>query len=180
MINRYASPANVAAFVAQVAPADVLASAVASLGAGDTRELKPAGLVYYRTAGKQLVPAWEYTLRTQDPFGEWQVIADANSGEVLLRQSLLRYDSGRVFDPNPAVTNGGTAPVADCDGPAKAGALSAQYRTRTLEGLDGSQGKLVGDFVDLTAPGITGGYLPAAWRHVDSDHNYIYTATTIA
>ena len=86
---------------------------------------------------------------------------------------LLRYDDGQVFDPNPAVSNGGTAPAPDCDGPVKQALLAGQYRTRTLQGIDTGQGKLKGDFVDLTAPGIVGSYMPAGQANEPS-HNYIY------
>ena len=87
--------------------------------------------------------------------------------------SLLRYDDGRVFDPNPAVTNGGTAPAPDCDGPVKQALLAGQYRTRTLQGIDAGQGKLKGEFVDLTAPGITGAYMPAGQAD-EASHHYVY------
>ncbi|HSP56213.1 MAG TPA: M4 family metallopeptidase, partial [Dehalococcoidia bacterium] len=172
-LNRYVSGAKAAAIVAPVAPGNAVANAAASVGAPDAREMAPAELVYYPTPDKKLTPAWKLTLRTLDPYGDWLVIADAATGGQLLRLSLLSYDQGRVFDPNPAVTNGGTAPAPDCDGPAKQGLLSSQYRNRTLEGLDSGQGQLKGQFADLTAPGITDAYKPAGVADEPS-HNYVY------
>jgi hypothetical protein len=131
--------------VAPVAPAAAVANAAADIGAPDAREMAPAELVYYPTAQKKFVLAWKLTLRTLEPFGSWLVIADAETGEQLLRLDLLRYDQGQVFDPNPAVTNGGTAPAPDCDSLGKHVLLSGQYRTRTLQGID--SGQLKGDWI---------------------------------
>ena len=91
------------------APADILAARGLARGRRRARSgSPPAGVL---PDGRQAVgPRVGVHPAHAGPLREWQVIADANSGKVLLRQSLLRYDSGRVFDPNPAVTNGGTAP----------------------------------------------------------------------
>ncbi len=172
-LNRYISGARAAAIVAPVAPANAIANAAASVGAPDAKEMAPAELVYYPTPDKKLTLAWKLTLRTLDPFGDWLVIADAATGRQLLRLTLLSYDQGRVFDPNPAVTNGGTAPAPDCDGPAQQAALSPQFRIRTLQGIDPGQGRLKGPFVDLTAPGITDAYKPAGQAD-EPAHSYMY------
>ncbi|HSP55341.1 MAG TPA: M36 family metallopeptidase, partial [Dehalococcoidia bacterium] len=172
-LNRYISGAKAAAIVAPVAPESAVANAAASVGAPDAREMAPAELVYYQTPDKKLTLAWKLTLRTLDPFGDWLVIADAATGRQLLRLSLLSYDQGRVFDPNPAVTNGGTPPAPDCDGPVQQAVLSSQYRMQTLEGIDPGQGQLKGQFADLTAPGVTDALNPAGVAD-EPTHNYIY------
>jgi hypothetical protein len=67
-----------------------------------------------------------------------------------------------VFDPNPPVGSGGAIPPPfHCDGAAEEASLAARYVTKTLLGIAAGQDKLKGQYVDLTAPGITGAYKPA-------------------
>jgi len=173
VVSRYdASPASPAA--PALSPDSALD--VATTAAGDV-EASPATLVY-AASGKMLVPAWQLTLRTAEPRGTWLVLVDAISGAVLYRHNLLRFDSGRVFDPNPAQTNGGTAPAGHCDSAITEGLLAGEYAVKPLQGIASGQDKLKGQWVDLTAPGVpppggTGAYKPAGQANVAS-RNYIY------
>ncbi len=117
--------------------------------------------VYFHLDGSHIL-AWQVLLPALEPLGDWLVVVQADNGRVLLRQNLLRFDSGQVFDPNPAVTSAGSVPPpSDCDSAANASTLTPQYLTRTLLGIQDGQNKLKGDYVDLTAPGITGSLSPA-------------------
>jgi hypothetical protein len=114
---------------------------------------------------------------SSEPLGTWLVVLRADSGAELLRQNLLRFDSGRVFSPNPAKTSGGAIPPpSDCDIPANESSLAAQYQTLTLLGITPAQNQLRGQFVDLTAPGIVGAYKPAG-QATEVTHNFIYPCT---
>lgn len=175
VLNHYAAAARAALrspAVSPVAPEVAFERARAVLGSG-VRQLAAPELVYVPDSQKRFTLAWRLTLETKEPFGHWTVLSDAATGEPLMRISLLQYDSGRVFDPNPGQTNGGQPPAPDCDSPANEALLSSQYRTQQLQGILPGQGKLKGEFVDLTAPGISGGYKPAGLADEPS-HQYVY------
>jgi len=170
--SRYASLPASAAPVA-VSRVTALEAAVGHIGAtpGDTTEVAPARLTYFPTSDKTLTPAWQLTVRTTRPYGTWLVLADAATGEILYRHNLLRFDSGTVFDPNPAVSNGGVPPATHCDGAVFEDLLDDEYVLKTLQGITPAQGKLKGQYVDLTAPGISGAYKPAGLAD-EPTHNY--------
>jgi len=135
-------------------------------------------LVYYpvdaSSSGGQLAPAWQIVAPTIEPLGSWLFVVRADNGRTLLRENLLTFDSGQVFDPNPAKSSGGTVPPPNnCDSAGAASLLSPQYRSRTLLGIKTAQGKLAGQFVDLTAPGILGAYKSAGLAD-EPQHNYVY------
>jgi hypothetical protein len=140
---------------------------------GQPEEVAPVALVYFPTPEKTLVPAWQHLIRTTEPAGSWVVLVDAASGEVLLKRDLLAYDSGQVFDPNPAQTNGGVPPSPHCDAPFFAGQMASELVTVPLLGITPGQDKLKGEWVDVSGPGIKGGYLPAGVADEPS-RNYIY------
>ena len=88
-----------------------------------------------------------YSVVSEAENGSWRTLVDAGSGAVLKVEDLVhRADgSGRVFNPNPAVTlqNGNLTDQNNADYAALAGA----YKTVTLTGLDGS-GKLDGAYAN--------------------------------
>ena len=130
--------------------------------------------VYFPLEGSHIL-AWQVLLPALEPLGDWLVVVQADGGHVLLRQNLLRFDSGQVFDPNPVVTSAGSVPPpSDCDSAANASTLAPQYRTRTLLGIQDGQNKLKGSYVDLTAPGILGSLNPAGVADEPS-RNYVYS-----
>jgi len=150
-----------------------------SLSPDNLRGPVSTDLVYYPTGrqqGKEHVLAWQVTAPTLEPLASWLFVLRADSGEVLLRQDLLRFDSGQVFDPNPAKASGGLIPPPNnCDG-SNAPALSGEYVSRTLRGINAGQNRLIGEFADLSAPGITGAYKPAAVAS-EPTHNYVYACS---
>ncbi len=174
VVNHYAAAARAVIgqpAAALVSPGRALAQAASALGS-DVREMAFPELVYVAGDDKRFALAWKLTLETEDPFGHWMVLVDG-AGRPLQRVSLLQYDSGQVFAPNPGQTNGGPPPAPDCDSPAAEALLAGHYRWETLQGITPGQGKLKGEFVDLTAPGISGGYKPAGLADEPS-HQYVY------
>ncbi len=162
----------------RVSSADALAAAYAALGASPEAlrgqpDVQPA----YLPSGGQSVLGWQVVLPLSDPLGMWLAGVDAADGGVLFVSNVMRFDQGRVFDPNPPRNSGGTIPPpSDCDSGANEPALSTQYVTKTLQGIAPGQDKLKGEFVDLTAPGITGAYKPAGQANEPS-HTYLYPCT---
>ncbi len=151
------------------------AVALSSVGVSATRGSIGETQVYY-PAGKQLVLAWQFEIPAVEPLGDWLVVVRADTGEVVLQQNVAPLDTGRVFDPNPAVT-GAPPPPTNCDSTPNQSALTSEYRTRTLLGIDSGQDRLKGQSVDLTAPGILGAELVgglAAGQANETSRNYIY------
>jgi Zn-dependent metalloprotease/subtilisin-like proprotein convertase family protein len=148
-----------------------------SLLPGNLRGAVSVDLFHYPIGGykgEEHVLSWQVVAPTVEPLGSWLFVLRADSGEVLLRQNLLRSDSGQVFNPNPAKSSGGLIPPPDdCDSSGNESALSSEYASRTLRGINTGQDRLIGEFVDLSAPGITGAYKPAAAADEPS-HNYAY------
>jgi Zn-dependent metalloprotease len=134
-------------------------------------------LVYYpmkEATGTEHVLAWQITAPTLQPLGSWLFVLRADNGDILLRQNLIRFDSGQAFEPNPAKSSGGLIPPpVDCDSPSNESSLSSQYAGLTLRGIDAGQDRLIGEFVDLSAPGVAGAYKPAAIADEPS-RNYVY------
>ena len=148
-----------------------------SLLPGNLRGAVSVDLIYYPNGGgkgEEHLLSWQVVAPTVEPLGSWLFVLRADSGEVLLRQNLLRSDSGQVFNPNPAKSSGGLIPPPDdCDSSANESALSSEYMSRTLRGINAGQDRLIGEFVDLSAPGISGASKPAAVADEPS-RNYVY------
>jgi Zn-dependent metalloprotease/subtilisin-like proprotein convertase family protein len=148
-----------------------------SLSPDNLRGAVTTDLIYYPVTDGRLtedVLAWQVIAPTVEPLGTWLFVIRADTGELLLRQNVLLFDSGQVFDPNPARSSGGLfPPPGDCDSASNASSLSSEYASRTLLGLDEGQDRLIGEFVDLSAPGLDGAYKPAAVADEPS-HNYVY------
>jgi len=140
------------------------ASAIAHADVGVTGPLRGTARadLTYVDAGDEYVLAYEVIIPALTPLGTWVVYVDATTGAVLARRNAFAYDSGQVFDPNPFQTSGGAVPPpSDCDSAGNGTTLSAHESTVTLLGIQAAQNKLKGQYVDLTAPGIVGGYKAA-------------------
>jgi hypothetical protein len=96
---------------------------------------------------------WRVLIAAAQPQGDWEVLLDASTGEVIKRYNRLVLARGQVLD-------------AASPPPARDAALP--LRTLTLQGLDGS-GWLRGDYVDVTQPV---GYRPATAFSPDGDFLY--------
>ena len=98
------------------------------------------------------IPAWKVVIQATNPTEEWKVYVDADSGEVLEKQSLIRHATGTglVFNPNPVVA------LNDTDLSDASSVPDDAYEEVTLEGLS-TNGKLDGQHVStrLTANRIS-------------------------
>jgi len=174
VVSRYRPGATAAPAPAAITPGEAAARATAILSPAraDPRAQISAEPVYFEEGGG-FVRAWQLLVPTLDPPATWLLVLSADGARVLLRQNVLRFDGGRVFNPNPPTTSGGTIPPpSQCDNAAEATALAGQYATLPLQGILDGQNKLTGEFVDLTAPGISG-YKPAGQAN-EASRNYIY------
>lgn len=87
---------------------------------------------------------WQVIIVAANPAGDWEVLVDAETGEVIKRANRLVFDRGQVFQPaTPSWLAAAQEPL--------------ELAAVTLQGLDGS-GWLRGEYVDLTA---LDGVLPA-------------------
>ena len=122
--------------------------------------------------GKRFQPVWRIFIPSLDPLGDWEVLVTEENVPIS-KMNLMRFISGEgyVFNPNPIVTSGDTSLVSN--GNSESAALNNQRQLVTLLGLDGS-GYLKGNYVDLTAPGISGGYRLAGQAYSPT-FSYLYT-----
>jgi hypothetical protein len=163
----FVSDRHAADAVTSVSSTPAITAPVAELIAGAAvgmakRRGAPRAQLVYRPQGLSFVLAWDVTIGSLKPLGSWRVAVDAQSGAVLYRQSLQQDDTGQVFNPNPFQSSGGTIPPpTDCDTGAHATSLAGQITSASLLGITAAQNKLKGAYVDLTAPGIVGGYKTA-------------------
>jgi Zn-dependent metalloprotease len=107
-------------------------------------------------AGARL--AWHVFMPTLDPLGDWHVFVDAQNGAVLDQFSGIAFDSGSVYDPNAVQASGN--PTLTDNNNANSPDLQAARRSVTLQGINAGQNKLIGPYVNLCAPGISGYYKP--------------------
>jgi len=122
--------------------------------------------------GKRFQPVWRVFIPSLDPLGDWEVLVTEENVPIS-KMNLMRFVSGQgyVFNPNPIVTSGDTSLVSN--GNSESSALNNQRQLVTLLGLDGT-GYLRGNYVDLTAPGISGGYRLAGQAYSPT-FSYLYT-----
>ncbi|HEU4768282.1 MAG TPA: M36 family metallopeptidase [Pyrinomonadaceae bacterium] len=99
-------------------------------------------LVFY-PHDKMPTLAWKVVMRTLEPYREYKLYLDANSGAILDKISLLREASGKgkVFDPHPVATLNDTALEDNSTIPQSA------YREVSLDNLSDKSGHLDGTFV---------------------------------
>ena len=142
-----------------------------------------AEAVYFAVDSSTAIRAWEVRLPALEPLGDWHVVVSAVDGAVLARSNRMAFDhpaaSGEVFDPNPVVSSGAAVPPpSDCDSAENEAGLSDEYFSHTLLGIDSGQGQLVGEYVDLTAPGVTLAYKFAGQANEPS-HIYSYPCNDV-
>ena len=145
---------------------------------GTLRGNVTAEAVYFAVDGSTAIRAWEVRLPALDPLGDWLIVVSAVDGTVLSRSNRMAFDHpgaiGQVFDPNPVVSSGAAVPPpSDCDSATNEAGLSGEYFSHPLLGIDGGQGQLVGEYVDLTAPGVADAYKVAGQANEPS-HVYSY------
>ena len=126
----------------------------AAIQFGAPRANSPAPELVVQPLGDDLARlAWRVLISAAQPQGDWEVLLDAATGQVIKRYNRLVLAKGQILDS--------AAP-----GPANADAMP--LRTLTLRGLDDS-GWLRGEYVDVTQPV---GYRPASAFSASGDFVY--------
>ena len=118
---------------------------------------------------------WQVNVPTLEPLGDWSILVDGPTGKIVSKQNLILYDTGQgdVFQySNPIQTGGNLAWPAPDDNDHDI--LSAQETRVKLFHLNTGTGKLMGNYVDLNATGIVGGYKPAGQAD-NASRLYYYT-----
>ncbi len=152
--NRTLPDLRLATVATQVSAVDAVRQARAAIQFGAPRASSPAPeLVVLPLTDDLARLAWRVMISAAQPQGDWEVLLDAGSGQVIKRYNRLVLARGQVLD-------------AAAPQPARQGALP--LRTLTLQGLDGS-GWLRGEYVDVTQPA---GYRPATAFSPSGDFLY--------
>lgn len=108
---------------AEIARAEGIRLAEAAIGLRDARG-PTRGSAAIAPDGEGGTRVWRVTVPARRPLGDFEVLVDARSGEILSRRNLLEEARGRglIFNPNPVVTNGGLrdglSDARDADSPA--------------------------------------------------------------
>jgi zinc metalloprotease ZmpB len=123
--------------------ADVREQVVQAFGMPAARDvLAPTLTVYADSHPSRL--AWIYVIRDPKRVGEWEVVADSSSGEILDFRNTEYYVDGTatVFDPDPLTTATSTygSPGLTDANDADSSALTAQLTSVTLRDLTQASG----------------------------------------
>ncbi|TFG98690.1 MAG: T9SS type A sorting domain-containing protein [Calditrichales bacterium] len=122
-------------------------------------EMNPSELMLFDVVGRGLVPAYRVQISAREPRGDWEVVVDAESGEILVLSNRLVYNqkvngSGNIWTVDP-LTNartyygGSFVDNSDADSPA----LNDQRITVTLNDLSTNEtGEYIlsGPYVEVT------------------------------
>jgi hypothetical protein len=114
-----------------VGPEAAWSAAQAWLRPGERAVGQPVVEAGWRVLGSELRAVYQVDLATSGPGGEWRVVVDGESGRVLLRQDLRRYDTGRVYEISPMETLAAQCPL----GASGAHTACAAAPSRTLAHL---------------------------------------------
>jgi Zn-dependent metalloprotease len=135
-------------------------------------------ILFFDEENKRFKTAYMIDIAAREPLGYWRVIVDATSGEILEKFNLMRFQTaytsgtGYVWHPDPVTWS--RDPSLRDQGDADLSALNNLRIPVNLKYIDPTyNGKLVGLYVDLCAPGMVG-YLPACQAQ-SSNYNYDYT-----
>lgn len=156
--NRTRPRLRLATEVASITAVEAVQRARAAIQFGAPRASNPApDLVVLPLAGDVGRLAWRVMISAAQPQGDWEVLVDAASGDVIKRYNRLVLARGQVFDTE----------VPQESRPIR-GDWTPPLRTLTLPGLDDS-GWLRGEYVDVTQPA---GYRPATAYSSSGDFVY--------
>ena len=173
---------------ASIGRGEALAIAQEAVGAGALRGRPRARPLIDPDQGDALV--WDALIPSGEPLGDFHVVIDAASGEVLSVQDVLMRATGqaRIFTPNPVVTQGSYTGLTD-NGDANSSRLTNLRRQVTLGRMANGQTCLTGRWVVATnraaAVCASGRDFGAekrasdrfeaimAYYHVDTTQNYI-------
>jgi hypothetical protein len=92
---------------ASISHASAIRRANAAVGLKKLADRQGAQLVISPKDGNAL--AWRVTVPAAHPLGDYEVLVDATSGEVLSKRNLIQDADppAKIFDPNPVVEDGG-------------------------------------------------------------------------
>lgn len=129
-------------------------------------------LVWFPLDDRRLTLAWQLTVYSDAPLGDFVTVIDATSGALLFQENRIAFDSGAgyAYIPNPYQTSGSGSGMVD-NNDATSPALDAERIAATLFGLDAGTGLLKGEFVDLATLNSTS--LPDVDAD-EADRQYFY------
>ncbi|MDE0885785.1 MAG: M36 family metallopeptidase [Myxococcota bacterium] len=127
------------------------AGAQAAAGIEELRMPVESELAWFPVPGDRARLAWRMTLYARRPLGDFLTLVDAQTGEILLQENRIAFETGTglTFRPNPVQTVG--SPGLVDGGDVSSAALDAARVEVFLLGLDPGTGALRGEFVDLVA-----------------------------
>lgn len=133
-----------------VAEAEAVAAAAAHAGVTQPRQDARTGLVWVPGANRHATLAWEVTVFSDEPLGDFYTLVDATSGAVVLQENRVALDegSGYSYEPQPVQQTGDV--TLEDNGDATSPALDAARIPVTLQGLDAGTGLIKGEFADLS------------------------------
>ena len=140
-----------------VTRAEAIRAALASVGTSNLRAPVKAALAIAPREGDAQV--WNVSVPSAAPFGDFEVLVDAASGEVRSQRNLRQdaMPTARIFLPNAVVANGGYSKLGrrpKADHHDHNTHLLTQLRsTVSLEDLDGDQNCLKGDWASVKLGG---------------------------
>jgi len=158
----------------QVTAEDATSRAVAEVPGPVEITADPTATLEIYGDGVEPMLAWHVFVPTLEPAGEWHVIVAAGDGAIVAVWDELRQDtgSGLVYDPNAVQQTGNTALVDGAD--ATTATLDSARVTLPMNNLNAGT-KLVGSYVDITAPGVSGcnlPYVPGTASEASRVYNY--------
>jgi Fungalysin metallopeptidase (M36) len=133
----------------RVAAGRAIATASRAVGVTRTRGRNSARLAIDSANDGALV--WRVELPSAHPLGDFEVLIDAVSGDVLATHDLLhdfRTGKAKLFNPNPVVENGGFAGLRSDHNDQDFHLLTALRRSVTLPKIDGGQNCLRGEWAN--------------------------------
>ncbi len=143
--------------------------AMQAINALALRHPSPSRLVWFPHK-TQAILAWEITVYSAYPLGDFLTVVDAQSGDILFQENRIAFDdgSGQIYHPNPHQTQGSGTNLNDSND-ADSTTLSNQRINVTLNRLDSGTGLLVGEWVSLT---LGGGESVAVANETSRIYNY--------
>jgi Zn-dependent metalloprotease len=127
------------------------AIATASRAVGVTRTRAPSSARLAIDSADDGAFVWRVEIPSAHPLGDFEVLVDAVSGDILGTQDLLhdfRTGKAKLFDPNPVVENGGFAGLRSDHNDKDFHLLTALRRSVALPKIKGGQNCLRGEWAN--------------------------------
>ena len=132
-------------------------------------------------ASGQARTVWVLDVATARPFGLWQVLVDARTGEVLWSRSTMQHAEGKVYSTNPKVGSLVKKPLKGLtDGKELVGAYASVSRCKMVDNKKVSCDRLAkpdtnGDFIYEPNEGVLNDPFAEVqgYYHVDTFHRWL-------